>query len=99
MANGGEYVTWEYMKNHEDVANEQINRINEIEAEIMGDERTGRLSLRMDVERKVNKLNSNLKRAMWIIIALMIAKWIADYTPLNDKLHGEQHTINKEQEK
>lgn len=91
MPNGSEFVDWGYMREHEQRADKGFDRLERLEAEVIGDETTGRLSLRSELTKKLDdallemrKTPRAIWRSMFILIFGLIIKAIFDYAVLQN---------------
>lgn len=69
---GGIYVDWKYMREHEKQTREGFQRLDRIEAEMFGDDQSGRRSLREEFMLRIDQSDQSrteqtksLRRAMW----------------------------------
>jgi hypothetical protein len=75
MPNGNEYVDWDYMREHEVKTADGFARLERLEAEVLGDERAGRASLRVELSARLNKIY----KLGWGLISMLLAKWVSEF--------------------
>lgn len=86
MPNGSnDYVTWPYFRKHEEEAAKGYQRIERLEAEVMGDEVTGRKSLRMEFSETSQNITKTIWRAVGAVAALLVGHAIL--TMFNFHIH------------
>ena len=86
MPNGGDYVSWEHHGIHEQKI-EQLEKTQlRIQAEVMGDEETGRPSLRVDLTSQMAIVSNKMDRFYHLVariggglIVSILAKWVYDW--------------------
>lgn len=63
----GEYVSWEYMKAHEAKVVPLTERFLDVEAEVMGNEKSGRPSLRIELTNSIESQGKKTRTAIWTV--------------------------------
>lgn len=81
--NGNEYVDWETFREHCDEAKEDIARLGQVEEELMGNEVTGRASLRQEFIIGIQKEGRKNRITMISLGAALITALVLQWLSIN----------------
>ena len=80
MPNGDKpYVGWDWVEKHLKERDVDRDTLHRLDAEVMGDEQTGRLSLRAELGEKVDRMNGRIAKVGGSIIGAILVKYILDW--------------------